>query len=344
VTYIPIVDKEIYYRKNNKNPELAGKLREVIKQVSHSKRWGKLKQYDEDGNIVRNSKGKPILLSQYSMLQDTFHDHMKDAGFGGFERGERGSTAEHLSVLEFKTKKESERAVREAQRADNEIRRADSFKGIAQLEQKAAATVTAIVEQKQELAKALDGVIVAKESDAAVLDDVIDDRKNTVAVLGDVIENKKTAVARLDELAEKRKKQIDDISAKAAIIKQDAVTFSEIDRMGDKRTIAGNVTLAPEDWSTVSELAKEGIRSRGIIRELKDKVSSLLRKITGLENKIESYESKNITDEISYQQAKKRAPRRLAEAIAEIMRKPPEREERELEKSMDKDIGRQRQR
>jgi hypothetical protein len=105
VAYLPVVDKEIYYRKNNKNPELAGKLREVIKQVSHSKKWGKLKQYDENGNVVRNSKGKPVLLSQYSMLQDTFHDHMKDAGFGGFERGERGSTAEHLSVLSLRRKK-----------------------------------------------------------------------------------------------------------------------------------------------------------------------------------------------------------------------------------------------
>ncbi len=34
---------------------------------------------------------------------------MRDAGFKDFERGERGSTAEHLSVIEYKTKKESER-------------------------------------------------------------------------------------------------------------------------------------------------------------------------------------------------------------------------------------------
>ena len=34
---------------------------------------------------------------------------MQDAGFEDFERGERGSTAEHLSMIEYKTKKESER-------------------------------------------------------------------------------------------------------------------------------------------------------------------------------------------------------------------------------------------
>jgi hypothetical protein len=105
VTYIPVVNKEIYFRKNNKNPELAGKLREVIKQVSHSKKWGKIKHYDENGEILRNSKGKPIFTFAYSILQDNFHNHMKKAGFTGFERGERNSTAEHLSVLEFKAKK-----------------------------------------------------------------------------------------------------------------------------------------------------------------------------------------------------------------------------------------------
>jgi hypothetical protein len=223
------------------------------------------------------------------------------------------------------------------------------------LEQKAAAAVTAIVEQKQELANVLDSVIDTKESNAAVLDGVIGERENAAAVLDSAICDKKdmaagldgiigekeTVVAKLDELATIRKKQLGDLNKRAAVIKQDAITFSEIDRMGDKKTITGNVTLAPEDWTTVSELAKEGIRSRGIIKELKDKVSTLLRRITGLENKIESYEGKNIMDEISYQQAKKRAPRRLAEVIADIMRKPPERGMRELGKSIVKKIEHQ---
>jgi len=53
VVYVPVVDKEIYFKKNNKDPELAGKLREVIKQVSHSKKWPKLKQLDENGEVKR---------------------------------------------------------------------------------------------------------------------------------------------------------------------------------------------------------------------------------------------------------------------------------------------------
>jgi len=106
VTYVPVVDKEIYFRKNNKNPELAGKLKEVIKQVSHSKKWPRFR--DEKGHWVNS----------YSLLQDRFFEHMRAAGFTDFERGERGSTAEHLTVLEYKTQQESERAAALAVVAD----------------------------------------------------------------------------------------------------------------------------------------------------------------------------------------------------------------------------------
>ena len=98
VVYIPVVRKEVYYQKSNKNPELAGKLREVITQISHSKKWPKIK----------NDKG--YWVNSYSLLQDRFHDHMKAAGFDGFERGERGSTAEHLSDVEYKNQQEQKRA------------------------------------------------------------------------------------------------------------------------------------------------------------------------------------------------------------------------------------------
>jgi predicted nucleic acid-binding Zn-ribbon protein len=45
---------------------------------------------------------------------------MKAAGFEGFERGERGSTAEHLSVVEYKTKQESARLSDLKAQADKE--------------------------------------------------------------------------------------------------------------------------------------------------------------------------------------------------------------------------------
>jgi len=98
VVYLPVVDKEIYFKKNNKNPELAGQLREVVKQVSHSKKWPRTK--DENGHW----------LNSYTLLQDRYFQHMREAGFEDFERGERKSTAKHLSVMEYKNKMEAERA------------------------------------------------------------------------------------------------------------------------------------------------------------------------------------------------------------------------------------------
>jgi hypothetical protein len=96
VVYVPVVQKEVYYQKTNKNLELAGKLKEVIPQISHSKKWPKIK----------TDKG---LVNSYSLLQDRFYEGMVAAGFDGFERGERGSTKEHLDVLDYKIQQDEKR-------------------------------------------------------------------------------------------------------------------------------------------------------------------------------------------------------------------------------------------
>lgn len=102
VVYVPVVDKEIKWSKRCKDPALVGTTKEVIKQVSHSKKWPKLKQLDSDGKPVLSKNGKAVLVNSYSLLQDRFFEHMREAGYTDFERGERGSTAEHLSVLDYK--------------------------------------------------------------------------------------------------------------------------------------------------------------------------------------------------------------------------------------------------
>jgi chromosome segregation ATPase len=53
--------------------------------------------------------GKTIVLNSYSLLQDRYFEHMRAAGFDGFERGERGSTKEHLDVLDYKIQQENKR-------------------------------------------------------------------------------------------------------------------------------------------------------------------------------------------------------------------------------------------
>ena len=90
VVYIPVVEKEIRWSKRCKDKALVGKVKEVIHQVSHSKKWASVKAVDEQGKPVRAENGKAVLIPSYSLLQDRFFEHMKQAGFNDLERGVRG--------------------------------------------------------------------------------------------------------------------------------------------------------------------------------------------------------------------------------------------------------------
>jgi len=233
VVYVPVVDKEIRWSKRCKDPALVGTVKEVVKQVSHSKRWPR----------YRDDKG--TWINSYSLLQDRFFEHMREKGFTDFERGERGSTAEHLSVLEYKTRQEAERA------------------------------------------------------------------------------------SALGEKADRTQKRLDSLKKKMAVAKKEAASFADIDRMGDKKTILGAIALSPADWKKVSGLAKEGVKSRGIIAELKKQIAGLISKINELKDKLKNYEGTGLTDTMKYYAAMQRAPRRLAETVADIRRQPPEKKEPE---------------
>ena len=91
VVYVPVVEKEIFFSKRSKDK--AGQLKEVINQVSHSKKW----RSDLESGV-----------KSYTKLQDDFSEYMKSAGYD-VERGEKGSTKENLSVLEYKTQQETNR-------------------------------------------------------------------------------------------------------------------------------------------------------------------------------------------------------------------------------------------
>ena len=71
--------------------------------------YSKVIDIDNKGNEILNDKGKPVLIKSYSLLQDRFYKYMSDNGYKDFIRGEKGSTAEHLSDLEYKAKKEKEK-------------------------------------------------------------------------------------------------------------------------------------------------------------------------------------------------------------------------------------------
>ena len=109
VIAIPVVKKEIKWSKRCKDKSLVGTVKEVINQVSHSKKWKSEQVTDNFGNPVYDENGKAKLIKSYSLLQDRFYQYMSDCGFRGFIRGIKGSTREHLDNLDFKVKKETER-------------------------------------------------------------------------------------------------------------------------------------------------------------------------------------------------------------------------------------------
>lgn len=64
---------------------------------------------------------KPVLKKSYSFLQDQFYRHMREAGYTDLERGERGSTEEHLTVTQFKVAQEETRLEVFRQAADQAL-------------------------------------------------------------------------------------------------------------------------------------------------------------------------------------------------------------------------------
>lgn len=136
VVYVPVVEKQLFFKKNNKNPELAGKLKEVIPQISQSNKWPL--------RVPVERNGKTITVNSYSLLQDRFYEHMKAAGFEGFERGERGSTAEHLNVLDYKIQQDKKRLMALDTQVEKKGARLEKLAEQVAVKTKAVATVSEI--------------------------------------------------------------------------------------------------------------------------------------------------------------------------------------------------------
>ena len=118
---LPVVEKEILWSKRCKDPELRGTVKEVVNQISHSKKWkSDIPLIDEKGNPLLRKNGKPMFRASYSILQDELFNHMTEKGFKGFQRGEYGSTAEHLTSLQYQIKQDTQRLDKLLQRIQKE--------------------------------------------------------------------------------------------------------------------------------------------------------------------------------------------------------------------------------
>jgi len=87
----------------------------------------------------------------------------------------------------------------------------------------------------------------------------------------------------------------------------------------------GDVAVSQTDWKTVSALAKEGQKSRSAIRDLRKKTEAQTTKLAEKNAQLQRYGAGHgITDAMRFYQAQQRAPQRIAETIADVMRQPPE--------------------
>ena len=201
VIALPVVKKEILWSKRCKDPELRGTVKEVIQQISHSKKWASdTPVLDEQGQPVLKANGQPLYRKSYSVLQDKLFEHMREAGFQDFERGVPGSTAEHLTSLEYQIKKDNER-------------------------------------------------------------------------LGDI----------------SKKIEMETITYEQN--HQNYRSYAEIDTLGQKK-LGGRYSLAQEDYKSLTELAKEGIASRSVIKNLQGENSRLRSDIAILRGRVERLTNK----------------------------------------------------
>ena len=106
---LPVVEKEIQWSKRCKDENVTGTVKEVVHQISHSKKWkSDIPLTDEKGNPLLRKNGKPMFRASYSILQDELFNYMTEREFKGFQRGEYGSTAEHLTSLQYQIKQDKE--------------------------------------------------------------------------------------------------------------------------------------------------------------------------------------------------------------------------------------------
>ena len=104
---LPVVEKEILWSKRCKDEKLRGTVKKVVHQISHSKKWkSDIPLTDEKGNPLFRKNGKTMFRASYSILQDELFNYMTERGFKGFQRGEYGSTAEHLTSLQYQIKRD----------------------------------------------------------------------------------------------------------------------------------------------------------------------------------------------------------------------------------------------
>ncbi len=224
VVYIPVVEKQVLWTKRCKDPALVGTVKETIMQVSSSKKWLSKPAVDEMGKPILQKNGKPVLKKSYSQLQDDFFNHMRAAGYDDVERGERGSTEEHLTVMQFKV--EQEQARLEELQEQQAMETAGFEKKKARIEKQE--TNLERIEQIEAKAIPLTSKVAVEKADYDLL-------KSAAKKL--VVKDKNES--KLQKALDKAKKMIADLTAELKAVKAELLEYQSVlgklDRVGLER-------------------------------------------------------------------------------------------------------------
>jgi len=72
----------VLWYKRCKDEKLRGTVKEVVHQISHSKKWkSDIPLTDEKGNPLLRKNGKPMFRASYSILQDELFNYMTEGDF-----------------------------------------------------------------------------------------------------------------------------------------------------------------------------------------------------------------------------------------------------------------------
>lgn len=167
---------------------------------------------------------------------------------------------------------------------------------------------------------------------AAGYDDIQRGQRRSTAEHLDVLDYKiQQDVQRAAGLAQDitvKQKQSASLDKKLAVKEKAVSDLATLDSIG-KKNLVGQTVLSPEELKSVKAIVKKEARAQEKLSELKGQLTAVTNENVRLKKDLEKYRGMSMTDTMKFYQARARAPQRMADVMADIMRQPPERSEQE---------------
>ena len=218
VTTVPVTEKVIKFRKGH---ERAGEVKEIIPQVSHSKKWGGL-EYIATGDI--DSKGKPIMerVTGYSKAWDRYAHHMQAKGYE-VERGVKDSDRVKQTQEQYNAGKEKERLERELKAVKQPL------EGAIALEQRINAFADAVTEHTTLTGKTITTIKLEGKKEVVALPviNAAKDRHRMRNAKNKAVADKETAETARDNAINEKAKVLQEIADREKALAEEQQKLQE---------------------------------------------------------------------------------------------------------------------